>query len=137
MGPIIGPALLTVLSNLLFGSRQEEHAPFDQRVRANLEFVGLAEKAEATAAELPYGDQRVLEIAIALAAEPDRLLLDEPLARMNDAEGAACMDLIHSLRDRGVTVVVIDHHMQTMLAAATGWSSCTTAGNWPRARRHR
>jgi ABC-type branched-subunit amino acid transport system ATPase component len=80
-----------------------------------LKFVGLDERAQMLAKNLPYGDQRRLEIARALASEPKLLLLDEPAAGMNPSESAELMDLIRAIRDRGVTVLLIEHHMRLVM----------------------
>ena len=80
-----------------------------------LKFVGLAGKSGQLAKNLPYGDQRRLEIARALATQPKLLLLDEPAAGMNDSETAQLMDLIRKIRDRGVTVLLIEHHMSLVM----------------------
>jgi branched-chain amino acid transport system ATP-binding protein len=74
-----------------------------------LEFVGLSGMDDEVARNLPYGDQRRLEIARALATEPDVLLLDEPTAGMNPQETEAARQLIFRIRDTGVSVVVIEH----------------------------
>jgi branched-chain amino acid transport system ATP-binding protein len=76
-----------------------------------LEFVGIARRAEETAKNLPYGDQRRLEIARALATNPQLLLLDEPAAGMNPAEKNSLQDLIRKIRDDGRTVLLIEHDM--------------------------
>jgi branched-chain amino acid transport system ATP-binding protein len=123
---------MTVLENVLIGMdrsfrgwviwmalrmpwihREEEeraHASFDL-----LEFVGLAGKAGMLAKNLPYGDQRRLEIARAMAAGPKLLLLDEPAAGMNPKETADLMALIRRIRDRGITVLLIEHHMSLVM----------------------
>jgi ABC-type branched-subunit amino acid transport system ATPase component len=80
-----------------------------------LEFVGLDKRAGDLAKNLPYGDQRRLEIARALATRPKLLLLDEPAAGMNPAETVSLMKLIQSIRDRGVTVLLIEHHMRVVM----------------------
>ncbi len=97
----------------VFGSRVE-HGALQRRIDEVLDLVGLTHLQHNTAGSLSYGDQRVLEIALALAPVPKLLLLDEPFAGMNDTESAATMELIHRIRAGGVTVLVIDHHMQTM-----------------------
>jgi branched-chain amino acid transport system ATP-binding protein len=79
-----------------------------------LETVGLSERADCTAAELAYGDQRLLEIGIALATEPSILLLDEPMAGMSPAETARTADLIRSLAGK-LTVLLIEHDMDVVL----------------------
>jgi branched-chain amino acid transport system ATP-binding protein len=76
-----------------------------------LDFVGIAARADDTAKNLPYGDQRRLEIARALATNPRLLLLDEPAAGMNPAEKQALQDLIRKIRDDGKTVLLIEHDM--------------------------
>ncbi len=80
-----------------------------------LEFVGLADKAEEAAGNLPYGHQRRLEIARALASRPDVILLDEPAAGMNPTEAVDLMRLIKAIRDAGTTVVLIEHHMRVVM----------------------
>ena len=70
-----------------------------------LNFVGLGGKSGQLAKNLPYGDQRRLEIARAVATDPTVLLLDEPAAGMNPSETVALMGLIRKIRDRGITVL--------------------------------
>jgi branched-chain amino acid transport system ATP-binding protein len=76
-----------------------------------LEFVGIGKRSEEAAKNLPYGDQRRLEIARALATQPRLLLLDEPAAGMNPAEKQALQALIRKIRDSGRTVLLIEHDM--------------------------
>jgi branched-chain amino acid transport system ATP-binding protein len=76
-----------------------------------LEFVGIPNRRHEAAKNLPYGDQRRLEIARALATNPRLLLLDEPAAGMNPAEKRALQDLIRKIRDSGRTVLLIEHDM--------------------------
>jgi branched-chain amino acid transport system ATP-binding protein len=80
-----------------------------------LEFVGVAHRAGETAKNLPYGDQRRLEIARALATGPKLLLLDEPAAGMNPAEKEALQELIRKIRDSGRTVMLIEHDMSLVM----------------------
>jgi ABC-type branched-subunit amino acid transport system ATPase component len=80
-----------------------------------LEFVGLAGRQNDLAKNLPYGAQRRLEIARALATRPTLLLLDEPAAGMNPAETRSLMQLIKDIRGRGVTVLLIEHHMRVVM----------------------
>ena len=80
-----------------------------------LRFVGLDERADDMSKNLPYGDQRRLEIARALATRPRLLLLDEPAAGMNPSETVSLMKLIKDIRDRGVTVLLIEHHMRVVM----------------------
>ncbi|MFC5911508.1 ABC transporter ATP-binding protein [Streptacidiphilus monticola] len=93
------------------GYRREE-AESRAKAMEYLEFVGLAGKAEHLARNLPYGEQRKLEIARALASEPGLLLLDEPTAGMNPQETRATEELVFAIRDRGVAVLVIEHDMR-------------------------
>jgi ABC-type branched-subunit amino acid transport system ATPase component len=81
----------------------------------NLHFVGLAADSNRIAGQLPYGDQRRLEIARALATGAKLLLLDEPAAGMNPAETADLARLVERIRDRGVTVLLIEHHMNVVM----------------------
>jgi len=124
---------LTVLENVLVGfhtdlkagffhhllrSRQalaeEEH--YTERALSLLDVVGLRDRALENAANLPYGDQRRLEIARALAVEPVFLLLDEPAAGVNPTEVQAISELITRIQDAGVTILVIEHHMDLIMA---------------------
>jgi branched-chain amino acid transport system ATP-binding protein len=77
-----------------------------------LEFIGLDHKADHLSRNLPYGEQRKLEIARAMASEPGLLLLDEPTAGMNPQETRATEDLVFAIRDRGIAVLVIEHDMR-------------------------
>jgi branched-chain amino acid transport system ATP-binding protein len=90
--------------------RREER---DGREKAQelLDFVGISMRAGEAAKNLPYGDQRRLEIARALATDPRLLLLDEPAAGMNPAEKRSLQALIHKIRDSGRTVLLIEHDM--------------------------
>ncbi|MER7172914.1 ABC transporter ATP-binding protein [Streptomyces mesophilus] len=83
-----------------------------ERAMELLEFTGLAKKADHLSRNLPYGEQRKLEIARALASEPGLLLLDEPTAGMNPQETRAAEELIFAIRDQGVAVLVIEHDMR-------------------------
>lgn len=80
-----------------------------------LKLVGLEEHAYDVATSLPYGKQRRLEIGRALATHPQLILLDEPAAGMNDSETEELRKLIGRIRDRGTTVVVIEHDMSLMM----------------------
>jgi branched-chain amino acid transport system permease protein len=85
---------------------------------AALHFVGLAERAGELARNLPYGHQRLVEIARALAGEPQLLLLDEPGAGMNPAEKAELVALIRRLHARGLTVLLVEHDMSLVTEVA-------------------
>ena len=80
-----------------------------------LDFVGLAGFADQRAGSLPYGEQRRLEIARAMATDPGLILLDEPAAGMNPRETRALMSLIQQLRDKGLTILLIEHDMKLVM----------------------
>lgn len=99
-----------------FARGEDEEAV--ERARKILHLVGLEANADVLAKQLPYGDQRRLEIARALATKPRLLLLDEPAAGMNPTETAALMALIRTFRDKGITVVLIEHHMNVVMGVS-------------------
>jgi branched-chain amino acid transport system ATP-binding protein len=92
-----------------------EERAVSARVEEILAFVGMGARRDLPAKALPYGEQRKLEIAIALAAEPRLLLLDEPAAGMNPDEGAKLVQMIRAIRERGVTVLLVEHHMRVVM----------------------
>ena len=94
--------------------RREERSAIE-KAAALLDFVGIAHRGEEKAKNLPYGDQRRLEIARALATEPKLLCLDEPAAGFNPSEKAALIDLIRAIRDDGYTVLLIEHDMRLVM----------------------
>lgn len=98
----------------LWGVRSEEEGVLS-KARECLEFVGLNGKANDNAGSLPLGEQKLLEMARALATEPDLLLLDEPAAGLNEAETEWVAGLIHQIRDRGTTVVLVEHDMSLVM----------------------
>jgi branched-chain amino acid transport system ATP-binding protein len=81
-----------------------------------LQWVGIAEKRFLIPTELPYGDQRRLEIARALATEPRLIMLDEPSAGMVPGEARGLMDLIGKLKERGLTILLIEHNMSVVMS---------------------
>ncbi len=83
-----------------------------------LKFVGLGEQLKSRAGSLPYGDQRRLEIARALATEPKLLLLDEPAAGMNPTESAALITLVRRISQAGIAVLIIEHDMKVIMNLA-------------------
>lgn len=110
--------------------RPFREADEERQMRAHaielLEFIGLADKANAKASDLPYGEQRRLEMARALATQPRLLLLDEPAAGMNPRETADLDGIITRIRDRGVTVILVEHDMRLVM----GISDCVTVLNF-------
>jgi branched-chain amino acid transport system ATP-binding protein len=101
------------LTSVLRGPKfRREEAATRARAQELLEFVGLGRSTEHLARNMPYGDQRRLEIARALATDPKLILLDEPTAGMNPQETQQASDLIFKIRDSGLSVVVIEHDMR-------------------------
>jgi branched-chain amino acid transport system ATP-binding protein len=95
---------------------QKEEKESAEEARRLLKFVNLAGKGDFLAKNLPYGDQRRLEIARALASRPKLLLLDEPTAGMNPRETQDMMDFIRHLRDvLGITILLIEHQMRVVM----------------------
>lgn len=92
-----------------------EERDIESRALALLDYVGIRTRANDRAGSLPYGDQRRLEIARALATEPRLLALDEPAAGMNPAERLALGKLIRRLRDEGMTVLLIEHDVRLVM----------------------
>jgi branched-chain amino acid transport system ATP-binding protein len=96
------------------GPLQEERA-IRERAEELLEFVGLGQRHDFAATTIPFGEQRRLEIARALATEPDLLLLDEPTSGMNQRETAEINDLIKKIQALGKTVLLIEHDMSVVM----------------------
>ena len=126
---------LTVLANVIAASHIHHDIPFWQYVihgrpfardhaRAReqalqlLGFVGLELRAEALASSLAYGERRMLELARALATAPRLLMVDEPAAGLNAAEVERLVDRIANLRERGLTVIVVEHNMDLVMQIA-------------------
>ncbi len=97
---------------------REQEARIEKETRELLAFVGLSAQADMQADTLPYGQQRLLEVARALAAQPKLLLLDEPAAGLNTDETTALADTILRIRDRGITVLLIEHDMSLVMRIA-------------------
>jgi branched-chain amino acid transport system ATP-binding protein len=93
------------------GFKKAERAS-EERAMELLEFIGLAHKRDHLSRNLPYGEQRKLEIARAMASEPGLLLLDEPTAGMNPQETRAAEELVFAIRDKGIAVLLIEHDMR-------------------------
>lgn len=97
--------------------RKEENY-LRERAQGVLEFVGLAGRASERGDALPYGEQRLLEVAIALAAKPSLLLLDEPVSGMNPSETASFMKLIDKIRQREITILLVEHDMKIVMGVS-------------------
>ena len=123
---------MTALENVMVGGHLRSragfvagmlHLPFTRREDARareralelLDFVGIAALAEAEATSLAYGQQRAVELARAMASEPAMLLLDEPAAGLNHRETTDLARLITRIRDRGMTVLLVEHDMSLVM----------------------
>ncbi|MDP2727736.1 MAG: ABC transporter ATP-binding protein [Dehalococcoidia bacterium] len=121
---------MTVLENVMMGQTRLTNSgivsliPLYGRSKAKelqkeaeglLEFLGIADKCNSLAKELPYADQRRVEMARALASHPDLLLLDEPTAGMNEEESAEIKDDIGKVRTSGRTILLIEHDMSVVM----------------------
>jgi ABC-type branched-subunit amino acid transport system ATPase component len=100
------------------GAFARDHARAREEAMKLLAFVGLEGRASALAASLPYGEQRMLELARALATAPRLLLVDEPAAGLNAAEVERLIERIRLLRGRGMTVIVVEHNMDLVMEIA-------------------
>ncbi|MBX9457578.1 MAG: ABC transporter ATP-binding protein [Rhizobium sp.] len=105
-----------VIAALAFGRRRLWGAVARDEARIHIAEVGLADRARQQAGSLTYIDQKRMELARALAAEPELLLLDEWLAGLNPTELRTGIDLILSLRDRGISVLLVEHVMDAIRA---------------------
>jgi branched-chain amino acid transport system ATP-binding protein len=125
----------TVLENLLIGlhlqgtSRAWEVLLALGRVRTEdnrlrkkaveiLEFIGLSRRANELGGALAYGEQRLLEVAVALAANPTLLMLDEPVSGMNPSETEGFMKMLGLIRERGITVLLVEHDMRMVMGVS-------------------
>jgi branched-chain amino acid transport system ATP-binding protein len=97
-------------------SFKREEKEIEDSAKSVLDFVGLLKAGNRLAKNLPYGDQRRLEIARALATEPSLLLLDEPTAGMNPRECTELMDLIYKIQKKNITVIIIEHQMNVVMS---------------------
>ena len=109
-------APMSILDIIAASARQRRsEAQIDQEAREALEIVGLADRADDRATQLPYAQQRLLEIARALASKPSTLLLDEPAAGMNMTESMALLGTIAKLRERGLTILLVEHNVRLVM----------------------
>ena len=110
---VFGP--LPLVEGVLAGALARRDPDPEARARDALQSVGLGAKMHLRAEQLSYGDQRLLEIAQALAAKPEVLLLDEPASGMNHQESAHIVRLIGELRTRGFAIVLVEHNMHVVM----------------------
>ncbi len=101
-----------LLHNKKYHSEQKKA---QQKVEEVLTYTGLTEKRNYMCTSLSYGEQRILEIAVAMAASPKLLLLDEPAAGLNHTESDSLMQMIYGLRDAGMTILLIEHDMHLVM----------------------
>jgi branched-chain amino acid transport system ATP-binding protein len=95
--------------------QKQSEADIDARAAEALETVGLLRRADDRAGALPYAQQRLLEIARALASLPKVMLLDEPAAGMNSTEAMALLETIGKLKDRGITIILVEHNVRLVM----------------------
>lgn len=125
----------TVLENILIGLHRAGDAPTwetllalpkirrkERELRKEaleiLDFVGIAHRAEDLGGALAYGEQRLLEVAIALAAKPTLLLLDEPACGMNPTEALSFRKLLSNISERGITILLVEHNMRMVMGVS-------------------
>ena len=121
---------LTVFENALVGSHIQSRSNVfsailgldrlkqkvaSEKVMEVLQFMGLTERKDQLASELPLGSQRALALAIALVSEPKVMLMDEPFAGMNGEETSHMMDLTRKVQESGVTVILVEHDMKAVM----------------------
>ena len=94
---------------------KKEEKEIEQKALECLELMGLEHKKDEAAKNLPYGEQRRLEIARAMASDPELLLLDEPAAGMNPMEKAVLVEKIRQIRDMGLTIFLVEHDMKFVM----------------------
>ena len=123
---------MTVLENVMVGRHNQTKSAFmasgfrwpgvrrkEEQIRSQamefLDLIGLAGKAEESADALPLGERKILEIGRALATEPDLICLDEPAAGLNETETQTAADLIRRIKNKGVTVLLVEHDMKVVM----------------------
>jgi branched-chain amino acid transport system ATP-binding protein len=119
---------MTVLDNLLLGGHRlmrsglvhaafwlpqvrQEEALYKEKALELLAFIGLEDSHSKIAQSLPFGQQRLLEVARALMSDPDLLLVDEPVAGLNDSETKNITEILLKIKEKGITCLLIEHHM--------------------------
>lgn len=107
------PRFVAGMRSFLFMGKEREEMV--ERAYRALDFLGMSDKANELAKNLPYGHQRELEIARALASDPKLIFLDEPAAGMNPNETASLVGLIRRIKDKGISIVLIEHDMKLVM----------------------
>jgi branched-chain amino acid transport system ATP-binding protein len=100
---------------LASGKARREHRECREKARETIDFIGLSERENVFSRNLPYGEQKLLGIAIALSARPKLLLLDEPAAGMNIAETERLMETIRKLKQSGITTCIVEHNVRMVM----------------------
>jgi len=103
----------------IFGTAQQMERENEAKALELVEFMGLGGLKDELAMNLPHGHQRALGVAIALAAEPKLLMLDEPVTGMNPTEKQHMLQLIKKVRDQGITILLVEHDMRTVMGLCT------------------
>jgi branched-chain amino acid transport system ATP-binding protein len=103
------------LFTAILGTNRARRRAAEERALEVLNFIGLAQRRDELASNLPHGLQKALGLAIALASFPRLLLLDEPFAGMNPEETRGMMRLVRKIRDDGVTILLVEHDMQAVM----------------------
>ncbi len=105
----------TDLFSAIFGLDRKRQKQAEHKVLDVLEFMGLSDRKNQLASELPLGSQRALAISVALASEPRLMLMDEPFAGMNPEETNRMMALARKVQESGVTIVLVEHDMKAVM----------------------
>ena len=103
------------LLDAIFGNDGKRRQAAEDKALATLELFNLLDRKDDLASDLPHGLQRALGMAVALAADPELLMLDEPFTGMNPEETRQMMNLMLKIRDRGVTILLVEHDMQAVM----------------------
>ena len=98
------------------GRTRKREKEIEEKAIGLLETLGIADVKDRFAGDLPHGHQRILGLAVALATEPKLLMLDEPVTGMNPTETATTMEVIGRLRDRGITIFLVEHDMKAVMS---------------------
>lgn len=105
----------TNLFSAIMGLDRQSQGQASEKVLEVLEFIGLADRRDQLASELPLGSQRALAVSIALVSEPKLLLMDEPFAGMNPEETNHMMALTRKVQESGITIVLVEHDMKAVM----------------------
>jgi len=103
----------------IFGTARQMEKENEEKAMELIEFMELGDLKDELAMNLPHGHQRALGVAIALAAEPKLVMLDEPVTGMNPVEKQHMLQLIKKMRDQGITVLLVEHDMRTVMGLCT------------------